>query len=65
MSTDIVHWDNGQRNLQWPALKVYLYVSIAFMAATFAFWGIMQILEKQKEKKREDELNQKTGDPEP
>ena len=64
MSTDIVTWESGQENFQWAALKVYLYTTCAFMGATFAFWGFMQLRERRKEKQKERDLHEKTKDPE-
>ena len=64
MSTDIVHWQNEQEIFQLAALKVYLYLSFAFMAATFAFWLFMQIRERRMEKQKEKDLYEKTKDPE-
>ncbi len=50
MSTDIVHWDNGQKNFQAGALHVYLAVCVPFMAVTFVVWAVLQWRERRKER---------------
>jgi hypothetical protein len=58
MSTDIVKFEGenggpGPKVFQSDALKLYVYISIPLMVATFAAWGIIYKLESWKaEKKR-------------
>ena len=65
MSTSIVKWDNGQRDFQPEALKVYTYATLSFMIVTFAFWGWMQVIEKRREKLDDQIMKDKKINPEP
>ena len=60
MSTDIVHWDqtNGisSKVFQSGALKVYLAVSLPLMLVTFGVWYIFGWLEKRKQKRNMESL---------
>ena len=65
MSTDIVHWTSNARIYQSAALKTYLYVSVPFTFAVLAFWGAMQLYEKEKEDKKARAEEGKLKHPEP
>ena len=49
MSTDIIRWNNGERDYQAGAMHLYLAICLPLMAATFIIWGTFQIFEKRKE----------------
>lgn len=50
MSTDIIHWNNGEKDYQAGAMHLYLAICLPLMAATFVVWGVFQIFERRKEK---------------
>jgi hypothetical protein len=64
MSTDIVTWkNNGDRQFQPQALKTYLYVTIPFMFAVFAFWAGLQLHERTKEREKKHKMHEKLAQP--
>jgi hypothetical protein len=67
MSTDIVQFQDsnggpGPEVFQWPALRLYIIISIPLMVVTFAAWGIIYKWESWKaEKKRRKVLDEEKG----
>ena len=67
MSTDIVHFQDsnggpGPEVFQWPALRLYIIISLPLMVVTFAAWGIIYKLESWKaEKKRKKVIDEEKG----
>lgn len=64
MSTDIVKFEGsnggpGPEIFQWPALRLYIIISIPFMVVTFAAWGIMYKLEIRRAEKRRRKVLEK------
>ena len=51
MSTDIVRWNNGEKDFQAGAMHLYLAICLPLMAATFIIWGAFQVFERRKESK--------------
>ncbi|KAL8693617.1 MAG: hypothetical protein Q9218_001575 [Villophora microphyllina] len=49
MSTDIVHWSDGDKKFQPGALHIYLALCVPFMVATFLIWAGFQWREKRNE----------------
>ena len=49
MSTDIIRWNDGEKNYQAGAMHLYLAICLPLMAATFVVWGAFQIFERRKE----------------
>lgn len=63
MSTDIIHWDNGEKNYQAGALHVYLAVCVPVMAATFIVWGGFQWHERRNERLQEEKARASLKEP--
>ena len=50
-------WETGTSDLHWKALQMYLYVSLPLTFVVVAIWAVLQVMERHKEKKREERID--------
>ncbi len=53
MSTDILQFSNNQEEFSTRALQIYLAITLPFMVVTFGAWGLLSVLTRRGEGKKQ------------